>query len=443
MVRRLCLVAALALTVAAAAPAEESRVTLLTVAQRDRIRSRSNAASVSISADGRYIAFASYERLVPADVDSLADIYILDRSTGAISLESATADGVAIVADCLYPHISGTGRYLVFEGASLVSPQGYAFAEVIFRDRTADLTRRIARSVSGERPDGWSGGAVVSDDGMSVAFVSSATNLVPGVDANGIRPDVYLIQRDSGRIARVNLDALGQQPADGWSSGPTISGDGRFVAFVSTAQLAVSSPAPAAPRRGNLAPHVYLRDTQRNLTTQVDRTRSGTSANEQSQRAVISRDGSAIAFGSSATNLAPNDQNRLPDVFLFERQTESITLISRTLAGKAGNGASGYPSLSADGRFVAFQSEASDLVCSRCPDGDDINLLSDVFLVDRATGATTWVSTGASGGWIEESTAPVLDGSGRVVAFTSRHPTDDGDVGHDFDLFVRVPADPR
>jgi hypothetical protein len=89
---------------------------------------------------------------------------------------------------------------------------------------------------------------------------------------------------------------------------------------------------------------------------------------------------------------------------------------------------------------VAFQSDASDLVCaSRCPpESEDINLLSDVFLFDRTTGALAWISTEPSGAWMEESAAPAIDASGRIVAFTSRHPIDERDVANDFDLFVHV-----
>ena len=103
------------------------------------------------------------------------------------------------------------------------------------------------------------------------------------------------------------------------------------------------------------------------------------------------------------------------------------------------NGASLTPAISADGRFVAFQSDASDMACARdCrPASEDINLLPDVFIFDRLTGQISPVSLGRQGPWMEESAAPAIDASGAVVAFTSRHPISPLDVLNDFDLFVR------
>jgi hypothetical protein len=102
------------------------------------------------------------------------------------------------------------------------------------------------------------------------------------------------------------------------------------------------------------------------------------------------------------------------------------------------------PAISADGRFIAFQSDASDLVCARrCPEAsEDINLVHDVFVFDRVTGAMTLVSADSAGGWMEESGAPAMDASGRLVAFTSRHPLHAQDLANDFDLFVRISARP-
>jgi TolB protein len=144
-------------------------------------------------------------------------------------------------------------------------------------------------------------------------------------------------------------------------------------------------------------------------------------------------------FASEATNLVPGDRNRSADVFLRDLRTHSAVLISRSASGGAANGRSGNPVVSADGRFVAFQSQASDLICARrCPAAvEDINLLSDVFLFDRVTGLMIRISAGPAG-WAEESAAPQIDAAGDVIAFTSRHPIDAQDDRNDFDLFVRV-----
>ena len=154
---------------------------------------------------------------------------------------------------------------------------------------------------------------------------------------------------------------------------------------------------------------------------------------------VISADGRFVAFVSRATNLAARDRNRLPDVFLYEMSTREVTLVSRGMGGGTANGASINPAISGDGRFVVFQSDASDMACVRCAPGEeDINLVPDVFLFDRTTRAVTCISSDPGGGWLEESGAPSIDARGQVVAFTSRHPISPRDVAYDFDLFVRL-----
>jgi hypothetical protein len=159
----------------------------------------------------------------------------------------------------------------------------------------------------------------------------------------------------------------------------------------------------------------------------------------------ISRDGRYVAFVSQASNLARGDRNRSADVFLRDLHAQTTTVVSRRADGGTANGPSGNPAISAEGRFIAFQSEASDMVCTRrCPAAfEDVNLLSDIFLFDRVADRMTWISALPSGGWAEESSGPRVDDTGTIVTFASRHPIDDQDVSNDFDLFVRVPANPH
>jgi Tol biopolymer transport system component len=144
-------------------------------------------------------------------------------------------------------------------------------------------------------------------------------------------------------------------------------------------------------------------------------------------------------FVATATNLARGDTNERPDVYVYDLTTNSIELISRTDSGTAGNGPSSRPAISDTGRFVAFDSTASDLICTRrCRSRDrDHNLVSDVFLLDRQRGRMRRLSQDITGlPWWESSIGPALDGAGRLGAFSSRHAGDAGDVHADFDLFV-------
>ncbi|MSO29624.1 MAG: hypothetical protein EXQ48_01590 [Acidobacteria bacterium] len=144
---------------------------------------------------------------------------------------------------------------------------------------------------------------------------------------------------------------------------------------------------------------------------------------------------------SAVADFVSGDRNRSSDIFLADMQLGSIELVSRNHSGGSGNGASRGPFVSADGRVIAFQSLASDLICSPCSRAlEDINLLWDVFVLDRQTGTMTRVSTDAAGGWMEPSTGPVLDSSGNLVAYSSRHPIDAADTLNDFDLFVLLRA---
>ena len=442
--RGACLTAAACVSLLTVLPAAGPPATLLTIAQRDRTRSYLSPASASVTSDGRHIAFSSYERLAAADRNDRSDIYVLDRESGVISLESGAADGTELGADCLYPRLSADGRFLVFEGALQSPPEAGVFADVIWRDRQTGISRRVSRGLSGVPTDGWSGSAGVSDDGATVVFESMATNLVPGIDANGPRPDVFVADMTRQRLRRIAVATNGDSPADGASSAPTVSGDGRYVAFATTALGDAGRGRRRAPPAGRRPiAHILVHDTQLDVSRRIT-AGGGSLPNDWSARATISRDGRFVAFVSAATNLIANDDNRAPDVFLYDVVKGTIALVSRNQAGRSASGTSGNPSISPDGRFVAFQSDAPDMLCGRRCRGvpEDINLLADVFLFDRTGGAMTWISTSDAGVWMEESSAPALDASGRILAFTSRHPTHALDTAHDFDLFVRVAGSP-
>ena len=166
----------------------------------------------------------------------------------------------------------------------------------------------------------------------------------------------------------------------------------------------------------------------------------GSPPNASSYDAAISGDGRYVAFVSDATDLVRGDHNRAPDVFLFDLRTRSTVLVSRSEGDGSANGTSRHPAISAAGTVVTFQSDASDLTCSkRCAaEMRDINLVTDVFILDVRSLMVRRVSTGRRS-WREPSIGPSVDGLGAVVAFSSRHPRDSRDDRDDYDLFVRLP----
>ena len=409
----------------------------LTLPQRDASRSWSTVRSASVSANGRYVAFTSYAPLTVADTDSMADVYVLDRTTAAVTLESQFVEGRPLTSDCSHPSISADGRYVAFE-AVVPDDTVRNVMDVVLRDRVENTTRRMTLGPRGEPANGWSGQAVIAANARVVVFTSSATNLTPEPDVNGARPDVYRYDMATSLIERVSVDSRGVQHP-GESLMPSVSADGRYVAFSSWVT-------PAGPRTNGpeqqvsvaRIPSIYLRDTRARQTTLVGS--PAEPANDASMMPVISADGRSIAFASRASNLAARDRNKSFDVFLFDVDTGVVTLVSRSTGGDAASGTSLSPAISGDGRFIAFQSDASDMACARgCSrDMDDINLLPDVFVFSRVTGRISQISQGGTGAWMEESGAPAIDASGAVVAFPSRHPVSARDVLNDFDLFVRV-----
>lgn len=146
-----------------------------------------------------------------------------------------------------------------------------------------------------------------------------------------------------------------------------------------------------------------------------------------------------MAFNSEASNLVRGDDNGAQDVFVYDAETQMTERVSQRPDGKSGNGPSRFPVLSGDGSVIAFQSLASNLSCAkRCADDErDINLLWDIFVVDRRHRRLLRVSADRTGEWMHYSRRPSLDHSGRVLAFSSRHPIEDDDLDNDEDLFVK------
>ena len=388
------------------------------------------ARQLSFSHSGRFVAFVSRQPLVGGDTGGYPGIYVLDRETGQVTLESGSAQGCRPGHACATPRLSGDGRFLTFETTDDAPAAAPPHGIIVIKDRRTGAMRHIGPTASGV---GSMRDAAISAEGRTVTFSASAPDLVPGSDANGTSEDVYSLDLVSNRLQRLSVDSAGRQPAAGASFAPSISGDGRYVAFSSTAPLDGTRPKP----NGRPLVDVFLRDTRTQTTKRISTRPDGGMTNGSSYGAAISEDGRFVAFVSEASDLVKGDGNRASDVFVCDLRTGSIALVSHGTGGRAANGASSQPAISADGSVILFQSDASDLMCgSKCQEaGRDINLVADVFAADRASGTIWRVSTGRNP-WMEASMAPAIDGSGTIVAFSSRHACDGQDEGDDFDLFV-------
>jgi Tol biopolymer transport system component len=402
-------------------------------------------AKVDVSADGRFVAFVSLARLASADDNTLDDIYVLDRSTGQVGLETLATGGRASNGSSDHPRLSGDGRSLVFStvARNLVGADDDALrSQVLRRDRATGSTLLVSHTPAELPGNGWSGHPDVSDDGRYVVFESRATDLA-GSDANAGGTDIYVFDAADRSIRRVSLTSQGQQPATGQSTAPAISGTGRFIAFTSTAPLDVAGlrlPQDAPSRA------VFLRDLTTGETRRISGTRDGRVPNGASYYPAISADGRRVAFVSTATNLDDDHAaTRQENIYLYDRDKPRLRLLSRSASGGTADGASRHPAVSGNGRDVVFSSDASNLQCADDCSGAraDLNLVSDVYRVDLASGIAERVSSASDREpWWTTSEGAAVDASGSVVAFSSRQPLDDADLDHDDELFIAVMSRP-
>jgi len=230
------------------------------------------------------------------------------------------------------------------------------------------VVQRVSVASDGTQGNDNSWDPSISADGRYVAFFSHASNLVPG-DTNG-KADVFVHDRVTGQTTRVSVASDGTE-GNGYSWFPSISADGRYVAFESIASNLV-------PGDTNGVSDVFVHDRLTGQTTRVSVASDGTQGHSASDHPSISADGRYVAFESFASNLVPGDTNGKRDVFVHDRLTGQTARVSVASDGTQGNGDSIYPSISADGRYVAFVSGASNLVPG------DANGNIDVFIAAAA-----------------------------------------------------------
>jgi Tol biopolymer transport system component len=310
----------------------------------------------------------------------------------------------------LEPSISGDGRHVAFfsDATNLVADDTNGYGDIFVFDRASARVTRA--SLGGTRRQGnWHSSLQdLSDDGRYVAFGSSATNLVSG-DRNGL-PDTFVRDRQARTTVLASLTDDGSQGVEGGSSTPSLTGDGQAVGFYSVASNLV-------PGDTNEVADVFVRDLLRGRTERISVASDGTGADQQSgvySGPALSRTGRFVAFESDATNLVPRDTNAAQDVFVRDRRRGTTTRVSVTSTGRQVRRESYWPAISAGGRFVAFASRSDRLV------GDDGNDAWDIFVHDRRSTTTTRVSVSSQGGEANAfSYSPSISATGRYVAFWS------------------------
>ncbi|MEX2158554.1 MAG: flexitail domain-containing putative surface protein [Dehalococcoidia bacterium] len=380
----------------------------------------------AISADGRFVAFRSHAtNLVAGDTNGTFDAFVRDRQSGTTERVSVDSAGNQGNSDSYAAAISADGRFVAFWSAAtnLVAGDTNGVQDAFVRDRQTGTTERVSLDNAGTQGNDSSYPVSISADGRFVAFESYATNLVAS-DTNGV-PDAFVRDRQSGTTERVSVDSSGTQGNDSSWAG-SISADGRFVAFASVATNLVAGDT-------NGTGDVFVRDRLSGTTERVSVDSVGTQSNGFSYAAAISADGRFVAFWSDATNLVAGDTNGVADAFVRDRQTGTTERVSVDNAGTEGNAFSHPTSISADGRFVAFWSYATNLVAS------DTNGVADALVRDRQSGTTERVSVDSAGNQGNNDSAPKgISADGRFVAFGSDASNlVAGDTNGTTDAFVR------
>jgi len=409
-------VGALALSAAAAGPPSTTRVSVSSAgAQGDR-----DTYAAGISADGRYVLLNSLARnLVPGDTNDASDVFVRDRASGVTTRISVSTGGRQANGSSGSAAMSANGRYIVFESAAsnLVEGDTNHASDVFLHDQASGVTTRVSLSRTGGQANGSSGFPAISADGRYVAFSSLAPNLVRG-DTNRMS-DVFVRDLATGKTTRVSVNSRGRQARCNTgaceSTEPVLSVHGRYVAFQSSATNLV-------PRDTNRLGDVFVRDRATGKTTRVSvdsrgRQGGGDRTNNGSNAPAISAKGRYVVFHSNDSNLVRGDTNGVFDIFVHDRRTGRTTRVSVSTSGaQADQESLGAASISADGRYVAFTSLASNLVAG------DANEITDVFLRDLATGQTTLASLGQSGNQGDDASSAygvAFSANDRYLAFSS------------------------
>ena len=300
-----------------------------------------------ISSDGRYVAFFSNaDNLVGSDTNGFDDVFVHDTETGITSRVSVSTAGSEANISCYKPSINSDGSYVAFYSLAdnLVVNDGNNAADIFLRDTTTNTTSRVSVNTAGTEGSSDSYDPSISSDGRYVAFLSMATNLVAN-DVNNAT-DIFVRDRTTPMTSRVSVSTAGSE-ANGASESPSISSDGQYVVFLSSASNLVINDT-------NVIRDVFVRDLTAMTTKRVNVSTAGTEANNISWIGGISSDGRYVAFYSLASTLVANDTNGFRDVFVRDTVSNITSRVSVGVAGTQSNENSYTPAISSNGRHVTL-----------------------------------------------------------------------------------------
>lgn len=387
-----------------------------TRASLDRLGGESNGHSYrsSMNADGRWVAYGSVASdIVILDTNNTRDVFVRDRQSGENERISVSTEGTQANGASRNPSMTQTGRFVAFESlaSNLVVGDNNGRSDIFVHDRTMTRTEIITMGRLGSRANNHSYQPAISADGRFVSFYSLATNLTTATDtANSA--DVFLHDRALDRTIRVSLAPGSKMPSDqSYVLSGALSADGTRLVYYSRADNLVSGDT-------NNTVDVFLYERPAGgipRTSRLSLGPGGAQANGASYQPSISSDGRFVTYYSAASNLVPGDNNGVADVFLLDLSTGQTRLISRRSGGGvlANKGAYG-PLISADGQWVAFESSADNLVPG------DGNGRVDVFVYRIASDELFRVSRSSIGVEPNQNCSnAAISGDGKYVSFNS------------------------
>jgi hypothetical protein len=394
-------------TIAVSSPANAATTTTRLSSTAAGAPANGNSDLPGLSDDGRYATFNSgATNLVPGDPNNfVTDVFLKDRLTGAVDQISVNSQGVTgnsfSGGSGAASPVTSDGHFVAFDSfaSNLVPNDTNQLFDTFLRDRQARTTVRVSVSSAGTQADGANGVQAMSADGRFVLFTSRATNLVPGDTNNAL--DAFVRDTWQSTTTRVTVKADGTQVADdtrAWE----MSNDGRFVAFSSVSKYTADDKNPDVD--------AYVKDLVTGSVERVSLTNGGRDfpGGTLYDTVSMSADGRFVAFAAAPAN-------QFPEIYVRDRLTRTTTLVSVNVSGQPGNRASFSASISPNGRYVAFNTGADNMV-SPPP-----TPFAHVYVRDLQTRKTTLASVTSAG-------APIPQSSGEDfmcnvgVAFNSFYP---------------------
>ncbi|MEU7909244.1 hypothetical protein [Actinoplanes sp. NPDC049118] len=385
-----------------------------------------------LSADGRYVVFASSaSELVPGDTNASTDIFLRDRQANTTTRISVSSTGVQSNGQSSLPQISADGRYVTFvsRASNLVpGPQAQpVWNDQIYLVDVEDGTiDRISETPNGRPGNGPSLSPSISADGRYVAFTTSAPDLIPGAVDEFPRPqDVVLYDRTTQKITLVSVATDGTPSRQ--SSDASLSDNGRYVAFTSLSNGLVHDDF-------NMVNDIFVRDLVAGTTVRASLSDNDHEVGTRSDHGQVSDDGRYVTFWSADRLLVRVGIGFGSGVFMRDLQTGTTRLVSTSSDGVPGQSSGEHPSVTADGRHVVFDSHDANLVAG------DTNGARDVFRKDLQTGTTTLVSRSSNGTQGDRGSILWFGGitpNGKIVTYMSDATNlVDGDTNGTDDVFV-------